>query len=118
MKSSFSYSQKKIEIFEIHIFQIPCLSFRSCNKWNTAKNSAVLLPDIVFFILASLFETVIFFFNLREALMVCYREFVVPALWLVSIPCFCWLTMAFVKVFFLNPSGLLNGVFKSYGDLR
>lgn len=65
-----------------------------------SQNSAVLLPDIVFLILANLLETLILSFNLREALMVCYREFVVPALWLVSIPCFCWLTMAFVKDFF------------------
>lgn len=65
-----------------------------------SQNSAVLLPVIGFLILANLPETLILSFNLREALMVCYREFVVPALWLVSIPCFCWLTMAFVKDFF------------------
>lgn len=69
-----------------------------------SQNSAVLLPVIGFLILANLPETLILSFNLREALMVCYREFVVPALWLVSIPCFCWLTMAFVKDFFKKKS--------------
>lgn len=68
-----------------------------------SQNYAVLLPDIGFFILANLLETLILSFNLREALMVCYRQFVAPALWLVSIPCFfCWLTMAFVKDLFLK----------------
>lgn len=104
MKSSFSYAQKKIEIFKIHSFQIPCLSFRSCDKWNIAKILLFCYLTLVFLILANLLETLILSFNLREALMVCYREFVVPALWLVSIPCFCWLTMAFVKDFFKKKS--------------
>lgn len=82
-----------------------------------SQNSAVLLPVIGFLILANLPETLILSFNLREALMVCYRG----SCSVVSVNSLLLLAnYGICKRFFLkkNPSGLLNGVFKSYGDLR